>query len=224
MSKQQYKAVVFDLDGTLLDTLEDLKDIVNHTLRENGYTERTTEEVRAAVGNGVAKLLELSLPDGKNTPGFDEILLGMRAYYAIHSGEKTHPYPGVSVVIERFRSDGMKVAVVTNKMHSAAVVLCKKYFPTVDVVSGERESEGIGRKPAPDLLLAAARDMGVGIDECIYIGDSEVDIATAHNAGIKCISVLWGFRDRDCLEAVGADMFAADTDELYEIVRRGYDK
>lgn len=218
MNKTGYKAVVFDLDGTLLDTLEDLYDIVNHTMRENGYRERTLEEVRAAVGNGVGKLLELSLPEGRNTPDFDEILRNMRAYYAVHSGEKTHPYPGVYEIIERFLRNGMKVAVVTNKIHSAAVVLCKKYFPMVDTVSGEREAEGIGRKPAPDLLLAAARDMGVDIDDCIYVGDSEVDIATAHNAGIKCVSVLWGFRDRDCLESVGADMFAEDTEELYSLV------
>ena len=218
MNKPKYKAVVFDLDGTLLNTLEDLWDIVNYTMRKYGFPERTIEEVRAAVGNGVTKLLELSLPYGRNTPDFDIILKNMRAYYSIHGGERTRPYSGVSEIIERFQADGLKVAVVTNKIHSAAVELCKKYFPTVDTVSGERESEGIGRKPSPDLLLAAARDMGVDINDCIYIGDSEVDIATAHNAGIKCVSVLWGFRDRDCLESVGADMFASDTDELYSII------
>lgn len=223
MSKREYKAVVFDLDGTLLNTLEDLRDIVNHTMREYGYPERKLDEVRAAVGNGVGKLLELSLPEGRNTPGFDEILLNMRAYYDVHGGERTHPYDGVCEVIERFQSNGLKVAVVSNKIHSASVALCKKYFPTVDTVCGEREAEGIRRKPAPDSVFAAARDMGVDVCDCIYVGDSEVDIETAHNAGIKCVSVLWGYRDRAYLESVGADVFASDTDELYNTVCRGYD-
>ena len=218
MNKQKYKAVVFDLDGTLLNTLEDLHDIVNHTMRKYGFPERSLTEVKAAVGNGVGKLLEKSLPDGKNTPHFDEILKDMRAYYDIHGGEKTHPYDGVCEVIERFRSDGLKVAVVSNKIHSASVALCKKYFPTVDTVCGEREADGIRRKPAPDSVIVAAQNMGVDVNDCIYVGDSEVDIETAHNAGIKCVSVLWGYRERGYLESVGADVFARDTDELYSVV------
>ena len=220
----KYKAVVFDLDGTLLNTLDDLRDIVNHTMRKFGYPERTLDEVRAFVGNGVAKLLELSLPDGRNTPGFDGILKYCRGYYDIHPGDGTKPYDGVCEVIERFQSAGLKVAVVSNKIHAASVLLCKKFFPTVDTVCGERESEGIKRKPAPDSVFAAARDMGVDISECIYVGDSEVDIATAHNAGIKCVSVLWGFRDREVLETAGADFFAENTDELFEIICGGKDK
>ncbi len=218
MKNQKYKAVVFDLDGTLLNTLGDLTDIVNHTMRENGFPEHTEDEVRTYVGNGVGKLLELSLPDGKNTPDFEKILRNMRAYYDVHPGTFTHPYEGVCEVIERFQSDGIKVAVVSNKIHSASVALCKKYFPTVDTVCGEREADGIRRKPAPDSVFAAARDMGIDVSACIYVGDSEVDIATAHNAGIKCVSVLWGYRDRKYLETVGADMFASDTDELYSLV------
>ena len=218
MKEQKYKAVVFDLDGTLLSTLEDLTDIVNHTMRKFGFPERTTDEVRTFVGNGVGKLLELSLPAGKNTPDFDAILSDMRAYYDIHPGSMTHPYPGVCEVIEKFRKSGIKVAVVSNKIHSASVALCKKFFPTVDTVCGEREADGIRRKPAPDSVIAAAHDMGVDVSDCIYVGDSEVDILTAHNAGIKCVSVLWGYRDREYLETVGADMFAENTGELFRLV------
>ena len=214
----KYKAVVFDLDGTLLNTLDDLRDIVNHTMRKFGFPERSLDEVKAAVGNGVGKLLELSLPDGKNTPGFDAILTDMRAYYDVHPGNGTRPYDGVCEVIERFQRAGLKVAVVSNKIHSASVALCKKYFPTVDTVCGERESEGIKRKPAPDSVFTAAADMGVEASDCIYVGDSEVDIATAHNAGIKCVSVLWGYREREYLETVGADCFAGTADELYDTV------
>ena len=218
MNNIRYKAVVFDLDGTLLNTLEDLQDIVNHTMRKFGFPERTLDEVRAAVGNGVGKLLEYSLPDGRNTPDFDTILADMRAYYDVHPGTGTKPYPGVCEVIERFQHAGLKVAVVSNKIHSASVALCKKYFPTVDTVCGEREAEGIKRKPAPDSVFTAAHDMGVDVSDCIYVGDSEVDIATAHNAGIKCVSVLWGYREREYLETVGADVFARDADELYSVV------
>ena len=218
MDKSKYKAVVFDLDGTLLNTLDDLCDIVNHTMRKFRYPERTLDEVRSFVGNGVAKLLELSLPDGLDTPNFDGILADMRAFYKVHPGNGTRPYDGVCEVIERFRAAGLKTAVVSNKIHAASVALCEKYFPTVDTVCGERESEGIKRKPAPDSVFVAAKDLGVDISECVYVGDSEVDILTAHNAGIKCISVLWGFRDREYLETMGADMFAATADELYAAV------
>lgn len=218
MDKKQYKAVLFDLDGTLLYTLEDLADIVNHTMREFGYPEHTLDEVKAAIGNGVTKLIELSLPMGRDTHDFDEIVRASRAYYDVHPSTATRPYPGICELIERFHAAGLKVGCVTNKLHSASVKLCEKFFPTLDAVCGERESEGIRRKPSPDSIIKAARDMGVSLADCIYVGDSDVDVMTAHNAGIKCVSVLWGYRDRELLESVGADMFARNADELFSLV------
>lgn len=215
MSTKKYKAVLLDLDGTLLNTLDDLADIVNHTMRKFGYNERTVDEVKSFVGNGVVKLIELSTPGGRDNPQFDEIVQECRAYYDIHASSFTRPYPGVCDVIERLHAAGLKVGCVTNKLHSTSVKLCEKFFPSLDAVCGEREKEGIRRKPYPDMVAVAANEMGVSVDDCIYVGDSEVDIATAHNSGIKCVSVLWGYRERDYLAEMGADMFASDADELF---------
>jgi len=218
MQKHLYKAVLFDMDGTLLDTLEELRDIVNHTMRHYGFRERTLEEIKSAVGNGVGKLVEYSLDDGKNTPDFDGILAYTRAYYDVAAGKKTKPYDGVCDLVHRLTEDGVKCAVVTNKMQSAAEQLTKRFFPDMEVVSGERESEGIKRKPAPDMVIRTANDMNVPLEDCVYVGDSEVDILTAHNAGLPCISVLWGFREKAFLESCGADLFAETTDELYRYI------
>ncbi len=215
------KAAIFDLDGTLLDTLDDLCDAVNHTMDAYNFPRRTRDEVRAFVGNGVERLIELSLgiPDAAAHPKFAEIVADYRAYYAAHSEIKTAPYPGVCDLIRRLLDDGIAVSVVSNKPHGATVTLCAKYFPDVTVVCGERESEGIRRKPWPDTVFKAVDDLGLTPADCVYIGDSEVDIRTAKNAGMDCISVLWGFRGEDELRNAGGSVFVRTADELYRELR-----
>ena len=215
------KAAIFDLDGTLLDTLDDLWDAVNHTMDAHGFPRRTRDEVRAFVGNGVERLIELSLgiPDAQNHPDFAGIVADYRAYYAANSEHKTAPYPGVTDLIRRLLADGIAVSVVSNKPHGATVTLCAKYFPDVTVVCGEREAEGIRRKPWPDTVFKAVDDLGLTPADCVYIGDSEVDILTAKNAGMDCISVLWGFRDEDELREAGGTTFVRTSEELYQELR-----
>lgn len=214
----KYKAAIFDLDGTLLDTLDDLWDAVNHTMDMYGFPRRTRDEVRSFVGNGVERLIELSVPDGLNNPKFTEAVASYRAYYAANSEHKTAPYAGVTGLIRTLLADGVAVSVVSNKPHGSTVTLCAKYFPDIAVVCGEREAEGIRRKPYPDTVFRAVEDLGLTVGDCVYIGDSEVDIRTAANAGMDCISVLWGFRDEDCLRAEGGTVFVHSADELYDAI------
>ena len=214
----KYKAAIFDLDGTLLNTLEDLWSAVNHTMDKYGYPHRTIKEVRAFVGNGVDRLIMLCLPGGENDPNFEDAKREYRAYYAEHSEIKTKPYDGVIELIDKLEKAGIKTAVVSNKIHVATVELCKKYFPDIKTVCGERESEGIRRKPYPDTVIESAKALGVPIDETVYIGDSEVDIETSRRAGVDCISVLWGFRDRDFLEENGGKIFAEKPSDVYDII------
>ena len=214
----KYKAAIFDLDGTLLDTLDDLWDAVNHTMDLYGFPHRTRDEVRSFVGNGVERLIELSVPDGLNNPKFTEAVASYRAYYAANSEHKTAPYAGVTGLIRKLLSDGIAVSVVSNKPHGSTVTLCAKYFPDIAVVCGEREAEGIRRKPYPDTVFKAVEDLGLQVTDCVYIGDSEVDIRTAANAGMDCISVLWGFRDEDYLREEGGTEFVRSADELYDAI------
>ena len=214
----KYKAAIFDLDGTLLDTLDDLWDAVNHTMDMYGFPRRTRDEVRSFVGNGVERLIELSVPDGLNNPKFTEVVASYRAYYAANSEHKTAPYTGVTGLIRNLLDDGVAVSVVSNKPHGSTVTLCAKYFPDIAVVCGEREAEGIRRKPYPDTVFRAVEDLGLQVTDCVYIGDSEVDIRTAANAGMDCISVLWGFRDEDCLREEGGTVFVRSADELYDAI------
>ena len=213
----RYQAVLFDLDGTLLDTLDDLADAVNHTLAAHQYPRRTRGEVCRFVGNGVRNLMALALPQGTDTPCFEEILADFRTYYAANSRNKTAPYPGVIALLTALRSAGVRVGVVSNKFDAAVKVLCQDYFgDLVEVAIGERL--GIAKKPAPDAVLDAIRMLDVSVDECVLVGDSETDVATAANAGIPCISVLWGFRDRACLMEAGATTFADNTDALVALL------
>ncbi|MBO5256374.1 MAG: HAD family hydrolase [Clostridia bacterium] len=213
-----YKAAIFDLDGTLLDTLDDLWDAVNHTMDVYGFPRRTRNEVRAFVGNGVERLIALSVPDGLENPKFPEAVTSYRAYYAANSEHKTAPYDGVIDLIRTLIADGIAVSVVSNKPHGSTVTLCAKYFPEISVVCGEREAEGIRRKPYPDTVFKAVQDLGLDVNDCVYIGDSEVDIKTARNAGMDCISVLWGFRDEDELREAGGTVFVRTADELYDAI------
>ena len=201
-------AVLFDLDGTLLDTLEDLADATNATLEHFGYPTRSLAEIRRFVGNGARRQITLSLPGGQTEEEIDQVLAWYKEYYAAHSQIKTRPYEGVLEALEQVKTL-CPVAIVSNKPDVAVKILCGEFFPEVYSL-GERS--GCPRKPAPDMVLDAMK--AVGAENCIYVGDSEVDILTARNAGVPCLSVLWGFRDLDCLVEAGADRFCHTTAEL----------
>jgi len=212
-----YQTVLFDLDGTLLDTIEDLRDAVNHELAAGGDPLRTLEEVRQFVGNGLRNLMARSLPSGRSEEEIDRRTAGMKAFYLEHSCCKTKPYPGIPELLQRLRRSGTAVAVVSNKADRAVQELCRVYFPEgVDAAVGE--VAGLPRKPAPDTVELALRRLGRGKEGAVYIGDSEVDIATARNAGLPCLSVTWGFRPRAVLEEAGAAALIDSAEELWQVL------
>lgn len=204
---------IFDLDGTLLNTLNDLAASTNYALRSSDMPERTIEEVRMFVGNGVKKLMERAIPNGLSNPRFEETYAIFRKHYLEHSLDTTKPYDGIPEVLAELKRRGKKLAIVSNKFYAATQELAKHFFPeTVSVAIGEREN--IRKKPAPDTVLEAMRQLGVGKEGTVYIGDSDVDIDTARNTGVPCISVLWGFRDREFLIEHGATHLIGRPDEL----------
>ncbi len=213
MQDRNYDAVIFDMDGTLLDTLEDLKDAVNHALRVLAMPERTLEEIRQFVGNGAERLLELAVPGGAGNPQYGRALALFREYYAVHCNDKTRPYDGVIPLLQKLAEEGYALAIVSNKPDFAVKELCGIYFSGLaGTAAGQRE--GVAKKPAPDTVQAALRELGVPKERAVYVGDSEVDVMTAANAEIPCISVLWGFRERDFLLAHGACRFAERPEEI----------
>ncbi len=213
----RYTTVLFDLDGTLMDTLEDLCDSVNHILRERGFPERSSDQIRMALGNGARVLLAKSLPDGEATPGFEEMLSDYDKYYLAHNTIKTKPYEGVHQMLRSLSAKEFKLGVVSNKSDAAAKELVRRFLgDVVSVVIGE--SRSIRRKPAPDTVLAALRELDSSPWESVYVGDSEVDIKTAAAAKMDCISVAWGFRSRDFLEAAGAKYIAEKPEDVLKIV------
>jgi phosphoglycolate phosphatase len=213
-----YSTYIFDLDGTLLDTIGDLAASVNYALRTHGMPEHSLDDVRRFVGNGVRKLMERAVPDGADNPRFDETFATFRQYYMAHSLDTTRPYEGIPETLAALKARGCHLAVVSNKMMAATQELCHHFFPdTIEVAIGEDEAAGIRRKPAPDTVFAALKALGVGKEDAAYVGDSDVDILTACNAGIPCISVLWGFRDRDFLISHGAQTFITHPAELLTI-------
>lgn len=213
-----YNTVIFDLDGTLLNTLDDLADGVNIALSHHGFPTRSLDEVRMAVGNGVARLMEEMVPDGRSNPQFDACLSTFRQEYAKISKNKTSPYTGIPALLTRLTDAGLHVAVVSNKFHDAVVELVRYYFPEIPTAVGEREAEGIRKKPAPDTVFAVMQKLAVMPKDAVYIGDSDVDIVTAKNAGIDCISVTWGFRDRSFLITHGASVLVDTPEELGKIL------
>ncbi len=213
-----YSAVIFDLDGTLLDTLDDLTAALNMTMRDVGAPLHTRDEVRSYVGNGVTRLLELALPGGASHPDFERAIGIYRGYYAAHALDRTAPYPGVQDLLLRLDAAGVPTAVVSNKPDSTTKQLCARFFPTVAAAAGENEAGGVRRKPAPDMVFSALKELCREAGECVYVGDSEVDLLTARAAGMDVISVLWGFRDRAFLETMGARAFVADADELFDLL------
>lgn len=213
------KNCIFDLDGTLLDTLTDLSNAVNHALRANSMPERTIEEVRFMVGNGVRKLMLRAVPDGEDNPFFEKAFADFRAYYSEHSFDTTKPYDGILPLLSELKGRGVKMAVVSNKMDAATKPLVKRFFGDyIDVAIGENETEGIKRKPAPEMVFKAIAELGVKAEDCVYIGDSDVDLHTAQNSNLPCISVLWGFRDKDFLASHGATCFAVTPKDVLELV------
>lgn len=210
-----YKTYIFDLDGTLLDTLGDLAASVNYAMRTHGMPEHSIDDVRRFVGNGVRKLMERAIPQGTENPLFEEAFATFRQYYMEHSLDTTKPYDGIQEMLAELKRCGCRLAVVSNKMMAATQGLCRHFFPdTIEVAIGEHEAEGIRKKPAPDTVFAALRQLGVGKEGAVYVGDSDVDIQTARNSGLPCISVLWGFRDRDFLLQHGAETFASTPQDI----------
>ena len=209
--------IIWDLDGTLMDTLQDLANAVNHALRKFHLPEHTIEEIRQYVGNGVRRLMILSVPQGEQHPQFEEIFAEFKAYYVVHCKDNTNLYAGVAEMLRDLKQKGFRMAVVSNKLQSGVDELYEEYFKdTIEVAIGERPN--VARKPAPDMVYAALKSLNVNPEEAVYVGDSDVDLATARNAGLPCISVLWGFRDKDFLLQHGATTFAEKPeDALREI-------
>lgn len=214
----RYDAAIFDLDGTLLDTIDDLKNSINHALSVCGYPPRTRAEVLAFVGNGVPRLVELAVPPGTPADRRQAVLDAMNAHYAAHCAQLTRPYPGVADVLRTLRAAGVRVAVVSNKPDYGVQELCARYFPgLLDSAVGMRE--GIRKKPYPDAVEAALAAFGVPPERAVYIGDSEVDVQTAKNAHTALISVDWGFRTHAQLVEAGAEHIVSDADALLALLR-----
>ena len=216
MVKSVYKTFIFDLDGTLLDTLQDLADSVNHALRQYGMPEHSLDDIRRFVGNGVRLLMERAVPEGAQHPLFEEAFASFRQYYMQHSLDTTRPYDGIVETIRELKLRGCRLAVVSNKMMAATQELVAHFFPDVEVAIGEHEAAGIRKKPAPDTVDEALRQLGVTREGAVYVGDSDVDLLTARNSGLPCISVLWGFRDREFLLAHGATTLIERPEELLQ--------
>jgi phosphoglycolate phosphatase len=205
------------MDGTVLNTLDDLRDAVNHTMRAYSLAERSLDEVRQFVGNGVERLIELCVPGKRENPEFDDILRDFKEFYSLHSNEKTRPYEGIIPLMNGLKSEGYKLAIVSNKLDGAVKDLAQIYFSGLcDTAIGEKE--GIARKPAPDMVDAALRELSVSRGEAVYVGDSEVDLLTAKNSGLDCITVLWGFREKEFLAERGAKIFAYNPSDIITIV------
>lgn len=213
----RYKLAIFDLDGTILNTLDDLADSLNFALKNSGFPERSIDEVRYFVGNGIRKLIERGVPTGTDTDAIDKVHSDFTAHYKVHCSDKTRPYDGITELLESLRRSGCLTAVVSNKADYGVQELCAGYFPGMfDFAVGERE--GIRKKPAPDSVNEVLGTLGVSNKDAVYIGDSDVDIETAKNAQMDCIGVEWGFRGREFLEAHGAKVIAANAGDLEKII------
>ena len=206
---------IFDLDGTLLDTLRDLAASVNYAMEQCHYPTHSIDKVCMMVGNGVATLIKRAVLEGTSEEDTAKALDTFRKHYMKHSEDTTQPYGGILELLSTLKAQGKSIAVASNKFDAATKVLCDKYFPNlIDIALGENEAEGISKKPAPDMVLKAMNQLNVSPEECVYIGDSDVDIATAKNAGIPCISVLWGFRTKEFLLAHGGNCFVQKPEEI----------
>ncbi len=213
----KYKLAIFDMDGTILDTLQDLTDSTNAVLSMNGFPARSIHQVRSFVGNGIRRLIELAVPEGSSPETVEKVYKDFLPYYQQHCAVKTKPYEGIISLIKQLREEGCKTAVVSNKADAAVQELCHQYFEGLfDYAVGERT--GIAKKPAPDSVFEVLRQLGFKKEDGVYIGDSDVDLATAINAGMDCISVTWGFRDAGFLKEQGAVTLAENPKDLKEMI------
>ena len=215
----KYDLIIFDMDGTIVNTLEDLKNSLNYVLQQAGYQTRTLEEVRTFVGNGIRKTIERALPSDIEEEKIDELFSLFMDYYAIHNTDNTKPYNGVIDLLKELKHLGYKTAVVSNKQDSAVKSLCKKFFTGLfDVEIGEKEN--IAKKPDPDEVNEVLKILNIDRTKSIYIGDSEVDIQTAQNSKMKSIIVDWGFRDRKFLYEHGAEVIVSNPSEILDIINK----
>ncbi len=213
-------AVLFDLDGTLLNTIDDLAASANHVLEFLGLPVRSRSEIQSFVGNGIVKLISRILPGGADDPRFEAADREFRAYYNEHCADRTKPYPGILPLLENLKKDGYRTAIVSNKADFAVTKLSEIYFPGL-IGAAVGEDGRMPKKPAPDMPRKALSAIKVPPERAVYVGDSEVDIQTAENAGIDCILVTWGFREEAFLRAQGAKVFASDPEELERWIRSG---
>lgn len=213
----KYKAVIFDMDGTILNTLEDLKNATNYSLRQFGMPERSLEEVRMFVGNGIRKLVERAVPAGTPKEKIAQVLDVFLEYYEIHSADNTSPYPGILELVEKLKKSGIKTAVSTNKADVPAQELGREYFNGIfDLIVGQQD--GLKVKPAPDSVNKILSILDIQKKDAIYIGDSDVDVQTAKNSGLDFIGVSWGFRGREFLEKNGAKNIVDNANEILDLV------
>ncbi|WP_304093034.1 HAD family hydrolase [Phascolarctobacterium succinatutens] len=214
----KYTTIIFDLDGTLLNTLADLAAATNHALAEHKLPQRTTDEVRRFVGNGIRKLIERAVPADTPAELQEEVFASFNRYYKRHCADSTRPYEGVPQLLQQLRTAGCRTAIVSNKADYGVQALAKQYFDgRLDAACGE--SAGIAKKPAPDMLLAIMRQLKAEPASTIYIGDSDTDLDTARNAGVACIGACWGFRGRAFLEAHGAKLLAENVGDIWELIK-----
>ena len=216
---KHYDTVIFDLDGTLLNTLEDLADAVNYVMRANGYPERTIDEVRRFVGNGIRRLMELAVPEGITGETFERVFEEFKSYYTEHCQIKTCAYDGVMPLLKHLDENGYAMAIVSNKNHAAVCELNDIYFKDyIEVAIGQKD--GIRKKPAPDTVVQALKELGKTKERAVYVGDSEVDFATAKNSGMDCVLVTWGFRNLEELKEFQPVAFVETAEQLRIILEQ----
>ena len=212
------KAVLFDLDGTLMNTLEDLTDSTNYILEKHNFPKRTIKEIRSFVGNGIKKLMERAVPQNTDEKIINECYEEMLTYYKENSLIKTAPYVGTKEIVEKLHQEGFKIAIITNKAQNSADIIAEKFFgKSVDLVIGDDKKMPL--KPNPAGIEKALEYFKISKDEAVYVGDSEVDLQTGTNGDLKTILVLWGFRDRDFLEEKGGKVFAETVEELENLIK-----
>lgn len=215
----KYKLVMFDMDGTVLDTLGDLSDSLNHTLIAHGMPARTIDEARMMLGDGMNVLIHRAVPQGTSEEVIQQVLKDYKAYYGSHSTIKTRVFPGIPELLRTLKEQGVKTCVVSNKGDYAVQDLAKTYFDgLLDASAGENEAAGIARKPAPDMCFKMLEQFGVTQAEAVYVGDTEVDIKTARNSGLDCIICSWGFRSTDYLKNCGAEIIVDSPEEILKVL------
>jgi phosphoglycolate phosphatase len=217
-SRLRFSTVVFDLDGTLLDTLDDITSALNHALAQAGLGERTRDEVRSYLGRGFRRLVACALPGGENDPAYRDVLAGFGSYYTEHCQVQTAPYPGVLDVLRHLSERGVRLAIASNKGDEAVKRLATHHFSgLIEPAHAFGQRDDLPRKPAPDLVFLALASLGETVDHALYVGDSDVDYATARAAGMPCCLVSWGFKERSLLETLDAEFLVDDASGLERV-------